>query len=203
MFRAYINKMFLKLISFILFVMLLSACASNSTKPEIVIDKEIVKNKPLISTAHKAEYDKGLSFLQTKQYDNAQAVFTKLIDVYPELTGAYVNLALCYSAQSNDEEAEKLLGKALQIDPNHIDALIQKAALSQKAGAFKDVERYLLTANKIDKSNELVQFNLGVLYELYLQQYDDAIEHYQNYLALTSNSDSDTVKLWIKLLERK
>jgi len=180
----------------------LSGCASTVKKPEIAI-KNVEVNIPVLTKNHQAEYQKALDFMKVKSFNEAHNIFTDLTTIYPNLAGAYVNLAFIYKAKSNENKAELNTNKALEINPNNVDALIQIAASSQKKGEFKKVEKYLLTAEAIDKSNDTVQYNLGVLYELYLQQYDDAISHYENYIALSSNDDTETVKRWIKLLERK
>lgn len=192
-----------RLWAILLVLFFISACANKATKPEIVIEKSVESTKPVLTKLHQSEYEKGLDLMKAKSYDQAHIIFTKLTTSYPNLAGAYVNLALIYNAKSDGNKAELTISKALEINPNNVDALIQMAVLSQKSGRFKDVERYLLTAEAIESSNQIVQYNLAVLYEIYLQQYDDAINHYENYLALTSNDDKETVKRWIQLLERK
>ena len=150
-----------------------------------------------------AHFEKALGYMEAKSYDQAVIIFNQLLTTYPKLAGAYVNLALISQNNSDDEQAQFYYKKALEINPNNVEALIQFAVHSQKSGEFKESERYLLTAEALDKSNETVQYNLAVLYELYLQDFDEAIDHYKNYIVLSSNSDTETVERWIKLLERK
>lgn len=201
--REFIREARYTLWALLLVLSFLSACANKASKPEVVIEQNIGTTKPTLTSLHQIEYEKGLDLMKAKSFDQAHIIFTKITTSYPNLAGAYVNLALIYNAKSNENQAELHIKKALQINPNNVDALIQIAALRQKSGGFKEVENYLLIAEAIDSSNEIVQYNLAVLYEIYLQQYDDAINHYENYLALTSNDDKETVKRWIKLLERK
>jgi tetratricopeptide (TPR) repeat protein len=181
---------------------LLTGCASNKViKTEEVNVVETAA--PVLTALDKAEYQKALELMKLKSFDEAQVIFSELLISYPKLAGAYVNLAMINKAKSNNDLAEKNIAKALEINPKNVDALIQSAAYSQNKGEFKKVENFLLTAEAADSSNEIVQYNLAILYELYLQQYDDAINHYENYVALSSNEDKETVKQWIKLLERK
>jgi len=194
---------YLKLLVVLLVASFLSACASKAKKPEIVITPNAGLSKPVLSPEHQAEYKKALGFMKVKSWGAAGDIFKQLLSVNPKLAGAYVNLALISQAKKDDAQAQVNYHKALEINPNNVAALIQLAAYSQKAGEFKIVEKYLLTAEAIDKTNVTVQYNLAILYELYLQQYDDAIEHYENYVALSTNDDVETVKRWIMLLERK
>jgi len=202
MLQVFIKETLYKITPLLLVLLILSACANKVQKPEVVVNI-IDTAKPVITKAHQAEYDNALDLMKAKSYDDALSIFIDLTNVYPKLAGAYVNLALIYRAKSDDTKADLSINKALEINPNNVDALIQMAASSQKNGAFKDVQKYLLTAEAIDSTNDVVQYNLAVLYELYLQQYDDAIDHYEHYVALTSNDDKETVKRWIKLLEKK
>jgi len=186
----------------LLILLFLSGCANSVKKPEIVVT-QVEATIPILTKIHQSDYQKAVGLMKAKSFDEAHTIFTNLTTVYPNLAGAYVNLAFIYRAKSDENEAELYINKALEINPNNIDALIQIAASSQKKGEFKEVERYLLMAEAVDSSNDTVQYNLAVLYELYLQQYDDAINHYENYIALSSNDDKETVKRWVKLLERK
>lgn len=198
----FINKCLYTVLNIALVLSLLSGCATTESKPEIVTVKTQT-SAPVLTTLHQAEYQKALGFMKAKSFDQALTIFTDLTRFYPTLAGAYVNLALIHKAKSDDEKAEQNINKALAINPNNVDALLQQAALSQKKGEFKKVEQYLLTAEAADRTNDVVQYNLAVLYELYLQQYGDAINHYENYIALSSNDDKETVKRWVKQLERK
>jgi len=194
---------YLKLLLMLLVASLISACASKAKKPEIVITPNAETSKPVLSPENQAEYKKALGLMKVKSWGQAEEIFKQLLSVNPKLAGAYVNLALISQAKKEDSQAQANYRKALEINPNNVAALIQLAAYSQKAGEFKVVEKYLLTAEAIDNANATVQYNLAVLYELYLQQYDDAIDHYENYVSLSSNDDVETVKRWIMLLERK
>ena len=96
-----------------------------------------------------------------------------------------------------------MFSQALEINPNFIDALLQQALIMQDAGKFTEAEDLLRRAEAINPKHPLVQYNLGVLYELYLQDYPLAIQYYKRYAALSSAKDVETVKRWILLLERK
>ncbi len=199
----FINTFITKMPVIFFIALLFSGCASKATKPEIVIAENVELSKPVLLPEHLSEYKKALGFMRAKSFGDAHKIFNTLLTIYPKLAGAYVNIAIIFQAESDDEQAQKNYSKALEINPNNVDALIQLAAYSQKQGQFKKVEKYLLTAEAVDKSNQTVQYNLAVLYELYLQQFGEAIDHYENYIALSSDEDVETVKRWVMLLERK
>lgn len=192
-----------RFISLFFVCMVLSACSSSGKKPVIEVVKNIQSSKPVLLPEHQAAYDQALVYMKSLSFKQAAVIFNRLLVTYSELAGAYVNLAIIEEANGNHEQAISYYNKALEINPNNVDALIQQSLLKQEQGKFKEMERYLLTAEAVDPSNETVQYNLAVLYELYLQDYDEAIDHYKNYVSLSSNEDVETVKRWILLLERK
>jgi tetratricopeptide (TPR) repeat protein len=200
--KIFIKSGIYSLIKIILITSLLVGCANSVKKPEIIVNN-IKLSAPVLTKTDQTAYQKALELMKNKSFDEAHRIFSELIANYPNLAGAYVNLAFINKAQSDDTKAEENINKALKINPSNIDALIQRAAYSQNKGEFKKVELYLLAAEAVDSSNEIVQYNLAILYELYLQQYEDAIDHYENYIALSSNEDKETVKRWVMLLERK
>tara|TARA_R110002072_G_scaffold172728_1_gene326966 strand:- start:46786 stop:47349 length:564 start_codon:yes stop_codon:yes gene_type:complete len=183
--------------------LLLMACGSASKKPVIIIDKTIPKAQIVLTEEQKQSYQKALRFMEQKNFADAESIFNKLIKSQPELTGAYVNLGAIKKADNKPDEAEGFFTSALKINPNFIDALLQQALIFQDKGEFTKAEDLLRRAEAINPDHPLVNYNLGVLYELYLQDYALAVQHYKRYITLSSAEDVETVKRWILLLERK
>ena len=185
-------------------VFLLVACSGPSkktmVKPVVV---EPIQASPVLTPEHMAQYNAGIEAMKTKRYTQAEMTFNNLLNIYPRLAGAYVNLALVAEARSDTELAIANYEKALQINPNNVDALIQRAHGHRGNGRFEAAVQDLRLAEAVDSANPLIHFNLGVIYELYLQDYGLAIEHYENYVRLSTDEDVAIVKRWIKLLERK
>ncbi|KZY29520.1 MULTISPECIES: tetratricopeptide repeat protein [unclassified Oleiphilus] len=181
------------------------ACSSTSKKIEpIQIEKPasaIVK--PILTEDDKIAYKQGLALIKEKSYVEAEEIFKGLIDRYPTLAGAYVNLGLIRHSNRQLAEAEGYYQQALDINPKNVNALIQLSLISQDEGKFQDSERFLKSALAKDSNHPMVNYNLGVLYELYLRDYDQAIEHYQAYVKNAGEDDTKTVERWIKMLERK
>src|SRR5690606_22885312 len=124
--------------------------------------------------------------------DEAEKVFSELIEQQPKLTGAYVNLAVIRKQQKQQDDASRLLSEALQINPNFIDALLQQALIFQDKGEFSKAEDLLRRAEAVNPEHPLVNYNLGVLYELYLQDYPLAIKHYKRYVNASKADDVET-----------
>lgn len=182
---------------------ILSGCAGKSVKPKLVVEAVNQSSAPVLSEEDKSRFKSGLLALSDKQYDEARQVFQNLLTAYPRLAGAAINLGLIAQAQGDDFNARKHFEAALSMNPSNINGLIQLASLDQKEGKFAAAEEHLLKAHGYNPKHLLVNYNLGVLYELYLQDYDKAIDHYQLYVDHGAKDDVKTVQRWIKLLERK
>jgi tetratricopeptide (TPR) repeat protein len=188
----------------LLLVLGLAACAGKPEKPVIVIEKTSNDALPVLTEAEKQSYREALEFMAQQTYDKAEVLFTGLVQKQPRLTGAYVNLAVIRKQQDQLDDAMRLLSEALKINPNFIDALLQQALIFQDRGEFTKAEDLLRRAEAINPDHPLVNYNLGVLYELYLQDYPLAIKYYKRYVSISAQADDvETVQRWIMLLERK
>jgi len=192
-----------KLIVSVLMTLLMVACASSPKQPAIVIDKKDSTLIPVLSSDEKNRYAEAIEYFKSKDYPSAAKIFNELTQKYPRLAGAYVNLGLIDEAQGDTDSALGRYKVALNINPNNISALIQRAKINQVQGQFLEAETDLIRAHTIDEKNTIVNYNLGLLYEKYLQNFDLAIEHYEAYVESSKADDVRIVKRWIQLLERK
>ena len=74
--------------------------------------------------------------------------------------------------------------------------------LFRKQGRFTDARHMLEQAIVSDPYYALAYYNLGILYELYLQEPEKALENYQLYLDLMKQGDKQ-VEQWVSLLQRQ
>ena len=187
----------------LIFFSFLVACSSATKKPVIVIEQTQTNNLPVLNEEEKVSYQSAVKMMSEESYAQAEILFKTLIEKHPKLTGAYVNLGVIKKKNKQLDLATQFFSKALEVNPNFIDALLQKALIYQDLGEFSNAEDLLRRAEAIQPDHPLVNYNLGVLYELYLQEYSLAIQHYERYVTVSSSDDVETVKRWIKLLERK
>ncbi|MFT6906271.1 MAG: Tfp pilus assembly protein PilF [Oleiphilaceae bacterium] len=190
-------------ISIIFLFSFLVACGSSTKKPIIVIKQTQTNILPVLSDEEKASYQSALKLMSEESYAQAEVLFKVLVEKQPKLTGAFVNLGVIKKKNKQLDLAKELFSKALEINPNFIDALLQQALIYQDLGEFSKAEDLLRRAEAIQADHPLVNYNLGVLYELYLQEYSLAIKYYERYVSVSKADDVEIVKRWIKLLERK
>ena len=195
---------YFKILTISLMSAMLLACAGKSTRTESsVAAPSNTIERPVFTPEVTAEYKSALDELKEGKIESAKARFSDLVNRYPLMVGAEVNLGIIADLQQDKTTAKAHFEHALKTNPSNLDALIYSASYQQEVGLFSAAEEHLLKAEQVAPSSDIVQYNLGVLYELYLQDFERAIEHYQRYVELSQNEDAKKVKRWIRLLELK
>ena len=87
------------------------------------------------------------------------------------------------------------------IDPEHAQALNQLGMTLRRQGKFEAAESAYLKAIEASPDYALAHYNLGVLNDLYLRRYDQALVHYERYQALAG--EDEQVSRWIADLKRR
>ncbi len=81
-------------------------------------------------------------------------------------------------------------------------ALLDAARKAMAAGQYRDAERIYLAGLQRDPKNAQLHYNLGVLYDDYLQDPREAAAHYRRYLALNPAApDAAIVRSWLVELD--
>jgi Tfp pilus assembly protein PilF len=150
------------------------------------------------------EFDAALA--KVTSGDDAAAIrqLEAFVEQYPNYSAAYVNLAIVYERQKQPEQALWLLNKAIDVDPASVEAMNHLGVISRRQGNFAEAEAYWQRATAADPTYPYAWYNLGVLCELYKQDFPAALENYRRYQALTNGADADpVVARWIEDLERR
>ena len=93
----------------------------------------------------------------------------------------------CDLELTSSEEAQTAYERALELDPNHIDAHVNLVRLLHENGAPAAAEKQYRAALAIDPTNETAAFNLGVALED-LGRVRDAIGAYERALELNPDN---------------
>ncbi|NGZ07007.1 MAG: tetratricopeptide repeat protein [Magnetococcales bacterium] len=104
---------------------------------------------------------KGLILTETRQREQAIAVFQQLSKDFPELPEPYNNLAVLYAEQGHFDKAQEALTQAIKAHPNYATAhenlgdIHAKMASQAYAKALKLVPGNMVLANKVTKVKTL------------------------------------------------
>ena len=146
-------------------------------------------------------YEQATAIMAAGDFVEAELRFKAFLLQYPEYPGAHVNLAIIEAMRHNDEAARVYLDAALALNPEYPAALNQLGQLLRRNGDFLEAEAAYLKAVTVRSDYALAHYNLGVLYELYLQRLDDALTHFEAYQALVA--EDKQVEKWIADLKRR
>lgn len=134
--------------------------------------------------------------------DEAALQLEQLAATYPTLSVPYINEGLMYLKANQFEAAERAFKHAVERDANSAIANNYLGVSQRNLGKFKDAEAAYLAAVGADDNYANAHLNLGVLYDMYLQQPEQALSHFEKYQQLTTTPDS-RVAGWVKELRTR
>ncbi len=172
-------------------------CGSGGTKPDAGVaagpDPAVV-----------SRYEAALAVLQAGDERQAEAQLQGLVDTHPDYAGPMVNLAMIRGRRDEVEPATALLQRAVAVCDHCAPAWNELGLLQRRQGRFNEAEQSYLKAIAADSGYANAWFNLGVLYELYLQRPELALDHYGRFRALQApGATSGEVDKWIADLKRR
>jgi tetratricopeptide (TPR) repeat protein len=170
---------------------LLGGCATTDMKfnegrgawnaPEYVYQPPKIKRK----------YAAALVTMESGDDVAAAAEFEQFIEAYPHYPGAFVNLAIIYERLGRTDDAYAMLDQAMAIIPEYVYALNQQGMMKRRQGDFPGARDAWIRATEADPEYLNAWYNLGVLYDIYMQDLPAALAAYERYQQLYVNSNSE------------
>lgn len=163
---------------------------SPATNEHVVLDPKI-----------EHEFNLGIKAMAERNYAEAEEIFLKMTQAYPNLSGPFANLGTVLAAQKDYPDAESAFKIALRKNPrnaeiyNHLGLLYRQTARFQKA--LQTYKQGLMIA----PNNTNLLRNTGILLELYLNSPSAALEYYQRYLE--QKPIDKQVQLWVSLIKQQ
>jgi tetratricopeptide (TPR) repeat protein len=127
--------------------------------------------------------------------------FQQLALAYPEYAGPQLNLGLLYLHDSRLADAEKAFKAALARSPDNAVAANELGIVERKLGKFADAETAYEQAIASAPDYASAHLNLGVLYDLYLDQPQKALDQFERYLAIAG--ENKQVTGWVAELHKR
>ena len=175
--------------------------STDSAVPAASTESEGVPLVAEIPPAAQTLFEQAVSVMATGDFVDAELRFEEFLLQYPAYPGAHVNLAIIHVQNGDEAAAQASLDAALALDPGYAPALNQQGMLLRKNGKFLEAEAAYLKAVTASPDYALAHYNLGVLYELYLQRLDVALHHFELYQELEGGDKQ--VEKWIVDLRRR
>jgi len=146
-------------------------------------------------------YARALDLMGNGQDADAEHELTQLAAAYPEYAGPPLNLGLLYARQQRVAEAEGVLEEALKRNPTSAAAATELGIELRRLGRFKEAEAAYLKAIAADANYPAAYLNLGILYDLYLAEPQQALDDMEHYVALSGGNKQ--VAGWVVELRKR
>jgi tetratricopeptide (TPR) repeat protein len=151
-----------------------------------------------------ARYEGALRQLEGGDEARAESELQALAAGYPDQAGPAINLAKIRARRGELDAAEALLAQAVQACQRCAPAWNELGLVQRRQGRFAEAESSYRRAIAADAAYANAWFNLGVLYDLYLQRPDLALDHYERFRELqAADPQGEEVDKWIADLKRR
>ncbi len=177
----------------------LSGCSQQSRPDYIdnsVATKEVTNNPEFEIQL----YQQAITHINDNEFNMAEQILLDFTKKRPQLAGPWANLGLIQLKRDNIDKAEDLLKTALEKSPAMAQTHNLLGLIEIKKGNIKQAEFRYLQALHYKDDYALAHHNLGLLYDIYLQNIEKAVNHYQRYLELIDYSDETTAN-WVEELK--
>ena len=157
---------------------------------------------PRVRSGNENLFARGIDLVREGKDELAAVLFMEIAEDQPGLAGPWANLGLIHMRADQLEKAQEAFEQALAANPRHCDALTQMGVIARKQGRFDDAEQYYRRCIKADGGYAAARLNLGILYELYMGRYSEALVAYGEYQMASAQPDP-RVNGWMLDLERR
>ncbi len=186
-----------------------AGCATPATAPAPATMAARAASRPAalepeapVSPELQRTYDQALAHLKAGRHKEAEQALLALTRRAPELSGPYANLGLLYQRAGRNSEAIAALERAIAVNPRRAMYYNELGIAYRREGKFDMALRNYRQALDRDPGYAPAHLNLAILYDLYLQEPQQALPHYQRYRDLVP-AEAATVSKWIIDLERR
>jgi len=123
------------------------------------------------------QMQKGLEFLNKKEFDRAAQHFEAALKIFPQFYQAQNNLGVAYIKLNRLKEAEDHFAKAVEINPDNVTGLKNLSYLRMNRGRYQEAIGPLAKAVGLDSNDPKAEMYLG---EAYVMEKDtaNAKEHF-------------------------
>jgi Tfp pilus assembly protein PilF len=161
----------------------------------------IITEVPKMDETSRRDFERAVAMMKDQDYGQAVDLLEKVIGQSPGVTAPYIDIAIAYQHIDKPEQAEENLKAALRLVPDHPVASNEYGLLCRKAGRFADASAIYEKAIARFPDYYPVHRNLGILCDLYLNDPECALEHYEIYSE--AMPEDKQVKLWIAELRAR
>lgn len=186
--------MWIKYASLALATLIMSGCSLFATKPKLQ-DGAMDYSQPIPEALTEA-YNQGLILLKKEQFAEAQTHWQNTAEQWPQYPGVWSNLALSQWHLEQYQQGLASSEKALELNAEFCPAKKIQALLQKENGQFETAIRNYEQAAICAPEDADIPYNIGIIYDLYLQDLSQALVYYSQAQELLSE-ENETLAMWI------
>ena len=114
-----------------------------------------------VSISNENFFNKGITFYENKQYEDARFMFERSIVFNPKDSNSYLYLAKIYNIKEDQKKEEKNLEATLLIEPNNEEAILMSMKIALEKSNYSKVKDLSKTFTKVCK--KLCEENKGII----------------------------------------
>lgn len=143
----------------------------------------------------------AIRLLKEGQFAQADANLEEVRRVRPDIPEVHFNLGMAKLQRRKYPEAVGHFRDFIVLRPQDPGAYAMSGIALREQGRFEEAEKSYREGLAIAPNNGLLHYNIGILYDLYLDVPEKALEHYLAYQKIQTTPDA-RVGGWIAVLER-
>lgn len=147
-------------------------------------------------------YEEAINALQNGNTDFALDLLLQVSTEAPDKPFIFTNLGLTYLGLERLDEAADAFNEAIARDGDDAVAHNHLGIIERRRGNFESALEHYRRSLQINGDYAYAHMNLGILYDLYLQDLEQALAHYRRYQELMSE-ENEQVAGWIVDIERR
>jgi tetratricopeptide (TPR) repeat protein len=175
---------------------------ASVTEPEAGTETSATEPVPEAVDFYQQFYNEAVASLKNGDTEQALELLIQVSTDAPDKPYVFTNLGLAYFKLEKLELAEEAFQEAIIRSNKDAVAYNHLGILQRYKGQFEEARNQYQRALRIDSDYALAHLNLGILFDLYLQDLKLALQHYQRYQALIDKEDSQ-VAGWIVDIQRR
>lgn len=197
----------------VLALLLLAACQSapkTAPEPEPVVEPAPVSEAPATEPAAEPEpvdfyqqfYTEAVASLKRGDTEEALELLLQVSTDAPDKPYVFTNLGLAYFKLQKMDLAEQAFQEAISRSKTDAVAYNHLGILLRYKGQFEEARKHYQRAIAIDSDYAYAHLNLGILFDIYLQDLKLALQQYEKYQSLIGDENKQ-VAGWITDIQRR
>ncbi|HSX85282.1 MAG TPA: tetratricopeptide repeat protein [Cellvibrio sp.] len=153
-----------------------------------------------LTPAEAKNYQNAVARIEEGEAGKAIGGLQKLTQAHPGQPGIWLNLAIAQYQEGELDKAKTTLDQAQRLTDKIPEMYNLAGLIAVDEGDYTTADKHYQKALKLNKHFADAHYNLALLCDIFYQDIERAVEHYQQYLTLIKQEDKATTA-WVEELK--